>query len=83
MIFKIKEMMRKSVHMYPPSNECDYESTKHILKLKLKLLKYWLNDVISKRAKDTGIGMALLLSAIKVNCVVSVCELIVDQEQER
>ena len=27
--------------------------------------------------------MALLLSAIKVNCVVSVCELIVDQEQER
>ena len=69
--------------MYPPSNECDYESTKHILKLKLKLLKYWLNDVISKRAKDTGIGMALLLSAIKVNCVVSVCELIVDQEQER
>ena len=42
-----------------------------------------VNDVISKRAKDTGIGMALLLSAIKVNCVVSVCELIVDQEQEQ
>ena len=46
-------------------------------------LNILVNDVISKRAKDTGIGMALLLSAIKVNCVVSVCELIVDQEQEQ